>query len=163
MTVVRCRSYPAQTFDGCSACISAALDAIGQAGIFVLGRAAPGLTSQAQGPLEMTYLLRVKLFDDLGERIGSDEIEAEQTIEAVDLPDEADQAVGEHGDGGEEAEGDTSMRLEDFQTVLDRLELSQAGPHGLCGSIAGHLYAFQQLVGTFEIEVVRARSSRRGD
>jgi hypothetical protein len=159
MTVIQCRSYPALTFDGCPACVDAALDAIGQAGLYVLGRTAPDLAGQTQGPLKMNYLLRVQLFDESGEKIGSDEIGAEQTIEAIRLSDES---AGDAGDAADAADADdatvrSSMRLEDFQTVLDRVELSPSGPHGLCGSIAGHLYAFERSIGAFEIEVVPNR------
>ncbi len=49
------------------------------------------------------------------------------------------------------------MRLEDFQTVLDRLELAPLGNHGLCGRIAGRLYGFERSIGRFEVDVAPAR------
>jgi hypothetical protein len=161
VTTTACRSYSALTFDGCPACVGAALDAIVQAGMFTLGRTAPGMTSQVEGPLEMEYSLRVRLTDELGGEIGADEIAAEQTVSAVGIGGEQDGDPADATDEAEEEEADAehgaSMQLEDFQTVLDRLELAPAGSRGLCGLIAGHLYGFDRLIGLFEIQVAPAR------
>lgn len=156
---VPCRSYPALTFDGCPACVGAALEAAEQAGIYVLGRTAPGLASQTAGPLEMAYRMKVRLFDETGEELAADELEAEQTIEAVRPDDESVEEVvdtaDEDEDGGTGGDGEdhSTMRLDDFQTVLDRLELAPAGPRGLSGIIAGRLFGFERSIGEFEIEV----------
>ena len=49
---VPCRSYSAQAFDSCPACVDAALDAVEQAGIYLLGRTASGVEDQLVGPFE---------------------------------------------------------------------------------------------------------------
>jgi hypothetical protein len=158
VTTAACRSYSALTFDGCEACVDAALDATGQAAIYILGRAAPDLANQFDGPVDMSYVLRVMLVDDLGQRLGSDELMVDQTISAVgvDDPETSRQTAGEDSDD-EASETATSMRLEDFQTVLDRVELAPAGTHGLCGSIAGHLYGYDRPIGVFWVEVTPGR------
>lgn len=161
VTTTECRSYSALVFDGCPACVGAALDAIVQAGMYTLGRTAPGMTSQIEGPLEMAYTLKVKLVDELGREIGADEIDAEQTVSAIGIGGELDGddlgTTDEDEENGEEAEHGATMRLDDFQTVLDRIELAPAGSQGLCGLIAGHIYGFDQLIGVFEIQVAPAR------
>ncbi|MGZ6265300.1 MAG: hypothetical protein ACXWN4_00145 [Candidatus Limnocylindrales bacterium] len=160
VTTAACRSYSALTFDGCPACVGAVLDAIVQAGMFTLGRTAPGMAEQVEGPLDMEYALRVRLTDELGGELGTDEIEAEQTVSAIGIGGEEDGGTVAETDEADEDEFETehgaSMRLEDFQTVLDRLELAPAGRHGQCGVIAGHLYGFDQLIGRFEIQVAPA-------
>jgi hypothetical protein len=145
---VPCRSYSAQEFDGCRACLDAALEAVAQAGMYVLGRAAPGLFSEAEGPMGMAYGMSVRLFDQAGAEIASDEIETEQTIELVEYFDEPD---ADFCTGDEAPE--TTMRLDDFQTVLDRLEVRPEGSRRLHGSIAGSLFGFERLIGRFEIEL----------
>jgi hypothetical protein len=155
VTPVTCRSYSALTFDGCPSCVDAALAATGQAAAYVLGRTAPGLSSQSNGPVDVSYVLRVRLLSDLGELIGADELEVAQTVEAVAVDDFSGPSL-DSWDDAVEAE-DTSMRLEDFQTIVDRLELAPAGRRGLCGSIGGALYAFERLVGRFDVEVSPAR------
>jgi hypothetical protein len=161
VTTTECRSYSALTFDGCPACVGAALDAIVQAGMYTLGRTAPGMARQIEGPLEMAYTLKVKLVDELGQEIGADEIAAEQTVSAIGIGGELDgdgiDTTDEDEENGEPTEHGASMRLEDFQTVLDRLELAPAGSQGLCGLIAGHIYGFDHLIGLFEIQVAPAR------
>lgn len=162
VTTTECRSYSALVFDGCPACVGAALDAIVQAGMYTLGRTAPGMTNQTEGPLEMVYTLKVKVIDESGEEIGADEIAAEQTVSAIGIGgeldgdgiDTTDEDVDE--ENGEETEHGASMRLEDFQTVLDRLELAPAGSQGLRGLIAGRIYGFDRLIGLFEIQVAPA-------
>jgi hypothetical protein len=69
-------------FDGCGACVDAALDAVTQAGMYVLVQTAPSLVgdSPTRRPLELAYSIRVRLVDETGTEIGSDEIEAEQDI-----------------------------------------------------------------------------------
>ena len=94
----------------------------------------------------MAYIVTVSLCDDDGREIGSDEIEVDQTISAVVTDDEADEA----GEAGEEP---SSMRLEDFQTVIDKLELAPAGTGSLSGMIVGRLYAYDHSIGLFEVTV----------
>jgi hypothetical protein len=159
VTQAACRSYSALTFDGCEACVDAALDATGQAAVYILGRAAPDMSNQFDGPVDMSYVLRIMLVDDMGKRLGSDEITVDQTISAVAGDDSLEtdpQTTGQESD--DEASGSaTSMQLEDFQTVVDRLELAPAGAHGLCGSIAGHLYGYDRPIGVFWVEVTPGR------
>jgi hypothetical protein len=119
------------------------------------------MASQIEGPLEMAYALKVKLLDESGREIGADEIAAEQTVSAIGIGGELDgdgiDTTDEDEENGEPTEHGASMRLEDFQTVLDRLELAPAGSQGLCGLIAGHIYGFDHLIGLFEIQVAPAR------
>jgi hypothetical protein len=154
---VPCRSYSARAFDGCPACVGAALEAVGQAGLYVLGRTAPGLATQTAGPLERSYRIKLRLFDEAGAEYASDELEADQTIEAVQPPDDftdlAEPGVEEEDSDEESA----SMRLDDFQTVIDRLELAPAGAAGLCGVVAGRLYGFERSMGRFEMEIAPGR------
>ena len=152
-----CRSYSALAFDGCPACVDAALDAIAQAGLYVLGQAAPSVAGRGPaGPsVEVSYRLVVCLCDETGVPIGDDQIEAAQTISAVPedeawgeeplLPAEEEPAGGRHGEG--------SMRLDDFQTILDLVELAPAGKGGMTGSIRGKLFGFERPIGEFDIEV----------
>ena len=158
-TTTACRSYSALTFDGCPVCAGAALDAVVQAGMFTLGRTAPGMADQAEGPLEMEYSLSVRLTDESGSELGADDIVAEQTFSAIGIGGELDgdgiDATDEYEDEDETEHG-VSMRLDDFQTILDRLELAPAGPRGLSGLISGHLYGFDRLIGLFEIQVAPA-------
>lgn len=159
---VKCRSYSALAFDGCPACVGAALEAVGQAGIYVLGRTASDLVDQDGGPLDLTYRMKVRLYDDVGDELANDELSAEQTIEAVDpddLPIDEDpdpDDVEDDGSGWYDHDTSSSMRLDDFQTVLDRLELAAAGRHGLTGLIAGRLFGYERSIGAFEIEVAPA-------
>ena len=148
---VPCRSYSALAFDGCPSCVDAALDAVEQAGMYLLGRTAPGLATQTTGPLEMAYRMRVRLFDDTDEELATDEIEAEQAIEAVSDEDESAEVWAETAQDDEESS--SSMRLDDFQTVLDRLQLAPAGPRGVSGTIAGRLFGFERSIGRFEIGI----------
>jgi hypothetical protein len=108
----------------------------------------------------MAYVLDVRLIDDDGVTIAADEIRAEQTIAAVPLDDDLDPVSdGSYAETDEtDFEDDQgSMRLDDFQTVMDRLELAPIGAHGLCGRIGGRLYGFERSIGRFEIEVSPAR------
>jgi len=148
---VPCRSYSALAFDGCPSCVDAALEAVEQAGMYLLGRTAPGLATQTAGPLEMAYRMRVRLFDDTDEELATDEIEAEQAIEAVSDDDEWAEVWAETAQDDEESS--SSMRLDDFQTVLDRLQLAPAGPRGLSGTIAGRRFGFERSIGRFEIGI----------
>ena len=148
---VPCRSYSALAFDGCPSCVDAALEAVEQAGMYLLGRTAPGLATQTTGPLEMAYRMSVRLFDDSDEELATDEIEAEQAIEAVSAYDESAETWAETAQDDEESS--SSMRLDDFQTVLDRLQLAPAGPHGVSGTIAGRLFGFERSIGRFEIGI----------
>jgi hypothetical protein len=156
---VTCRSYSAQVFDGCPACVGAALEAVEQAGIYILGRTAPGMASQSSGPLEMAYRMKVRLFDDTGDELAADELATEQTIEVVYQDDEtAETSSASWYSSGNEADTDdsdpaTSMRLDDFQTVLARLELAPAGQAGVTGVMAGRLFGYERSIADFEIEV----------
>ena len=49
------------------------------------------------------------------------------------------------------------MRLDDFQTFLDRIVLEPSGPVGLSGVIAGNLFAYDRLVGGFQVDVAPPR------
>ncbi len=144
-----CRSYSAQSFDGCPACVDSALEAVTQASMYLLGRSGPGLAPHGEDAVEVTYTLAVSLCDDDGREIGSDEIEVDQTISAVMTDDEDDRA-DVVGDVDLEA---SSMRLEDFQTVVDKLELAPAGTGSLSGVIVGRLYAYDHSIGLFEVAV----------
>ena len=144
-----CRSYSAESFDGCPACVDSALDAVAQASAYLLGRSGPGFAPQVGRPLEMASILAVSLCDDHGREIGSDEIEVDQTISEVQATD-ADDAAGQ----GDEFEGqESSMRLEDFQTVIDKLELAADGAGSMSGVIVGRLYAYNLSIGLFEVMV----------
>jgi hypothetical protein len=151
---VPCRSYSAQTFDGCPACLDAALDAVTQAGLYLLGRAAPSLCGGSEGRIGMSYRLNVRLYDDRGGEMAADEVFADQSIEGVlELADREATGVG----FADEIEPETSMRLDDFQAIVDNLELAPAGQDGACGSIDGNLFGFSQLVGRFTVEIAPGR------
>jgi len=117
-----------------------------------------GLPFDTTRPIEVAYVLSVRLVDDDGQAIARDKIRTEQTISAV--PAEDDLLTIDTEDGGADAEADDfdegSMRLEDFQTVIDRLELAPLGRRGLCGTIAGRLYGFERSIGRFEVDVAPA-------
>ena len=154
MTVL-CRSYSARAFDGWPACVDAALEAVSQAAAYVLGRTDPGLAGPAPGPLEMSNRIRITIHDEQGVQLGADELEVEQAIESVLPADDfavapdATDPEGEH-DLEDDGHDPAAMGLEDFQTVLDRVEVGSAGSRGLCGLIAGDLYGFERLIGTFQ-------------
>jgi len=144
-----CRSYSAESFDGCPACVDSALDAVVQASAYLLGRSGPGFAPQCGRPVEIASILAVTLRDDDGGEIGSDEVEVDQTISEVQVA-EADDASGP----GDEFEGqESSMRLEDFQTVIDKLELATDGVGNSSGVIVGRLYAYNLSIGPFEVMV----------
>jgi hypothetical protein len=149
-----CRSNSYRSFDGCPACRDAAIDAIAQAGLYVLGRTAPDVVEGSFGEaVELAYDLRISLLDEDGRQIASDELEAEQTVEAVVADDEdelLDEIATEGAGVDEPSEG---MRLEDFQTVLDRIELAPEGQGCVRGRIAGSLFGFERRIGSFDIEV----------
>jgi hypothetical protein len=151
---VACRSYSALAFDGCPACVDAALDAVTQAGMYVLGQAAPSVTGRTPNPepIEVSYRLTVRLCDPAGRPMGQDELEASHTLSAV--PEEGSwtyESADEPDDGNQSQPG--SMRLEDFQTVLDLVQLTPAGFGGITGAIRGQLYGFERPIGEFEVEV----------
>lgn len=151
-----CRSYSAQSFDGCPACVDSALEAVAQASMYLLGRSGPGLAPHSEDAVEVTYIMGVSLCDDDGREIGSDEIEVDQTISAVMTDDEDDKAdVVDDVDGGDGER--SSMRLEDFQTVIDKLELAPAGTGSLSGLIVGRVYAFERSIGLFEVKISPSR------
>ena len=148
-----CRSYSAQSFDGCPACVDSALEAVTQASVYLLGRAGSGLAPQGGHQVDISHILAVSLCDDDGRDIGSDEIEVDQAISEVQV-DEAANAFGP----GDEFEGqESSMRLEDFQTVIDKLELAADGAGTLSGVIVGRLYAYNLSIGRFEVAVAPQR------
>lgn len=153
MTLVTCRSYSAQSFDGCPACVDSALDAVTQASAYLLGRSGPGFAPQAEHLVDMAYLLAVSLCDDDGREIGADDIEIDQTISRVETGADSDEIDDIDGGDGERS----SMRLEDFQTVIDKLELAPAGTGSLSGVIIGRLYAFERSIGLFEVKVSPSR------
>lgn len=148
-----CRSYSAQSFDGCPACVDSALEAVAQASMYLLGRSGPGLAPHSEDAVEVTYIMGVSLCDDDGREIGSDEIEVDQTISAVMTDDEDDKA-----DVVDDVDREpSSMRLEDFQTVIDKLELAPAGTGSLSGLIVGRVYAFERSIGLFEVKISPSR------
>jgi hypothetical protein len=148
-----CRSYSAQSFDGCPACVDSALDAVTQASAYLLGRSGPGFATQTVHQADMAHILGVSLCAEDGRKIGADEIEVYQTISAVMTDDEDDKA-DVVDDGDHEA---SSMRLDDFQTVIDQLGLAPAGTGSLSGVIMGRLYAFERSIGLFEVKVSPSR------
>jgi hypothetical protein len=154
MTV--CRSYSVQEFDSCPACLDAALEAVVNAAMYVLGHAAPSLASgdPESSPLEMAYRLKVQLFDDEDRPLAGDEYDTEQTVSAVAADDETAEAP-EDDESGEEPAG--SMRLDDFQTLLDLVELAPAGSMSASGAIRGRLFGFERAICRFEVEVCRDR------
>jgi hypothetical protein len=148
---VPCRSYSAQEFDGCRACVDAALEAVAQAGMYVLGRAAPGLFGEADGPVGMAYGMKVRLYDQTGAEMAHDEIEAEQTVELVPAADDRDSDLAIEDD-----EPESTMRLDDFQTFMDRIAIDPEGSRHLSGEINGRLFGYELLIGRFEIELTPA-------
>ncbi len=159
---VRCRSYSGGAFDGCTACVDAALDAVAQAVVYVLGRATPDLMAPPQGPVSLDYRMRVRIYGDEDQEIGSDDLTVQQSIEAV--PSDAEESefkiepAETEAESGAEADGaapgeqrpPSTMRLEDFQTVVDRLELAPEGAHCLRGLVAGTLFGYERSIGRFE-------------
>ncbi len=161
VTKVACRSYSALEFDGCPACVDAALDAVTQAGLYVLGRAAPSIVEPAPNPgsLDIDYRFNVRICDEVGEPIGQDELEAAQTISAVVEDDTWDDATTLPPDDADEDDLHPagSMRLDDFQTMLDLVDLGPAGRGSVRGVIRGQLFGFERPIGQFEIEVLPGR------
>jgi hypothetical protein len=159
VTTAVCRSYSALAFDGCPACVGAALDAVAQAGLYVLGKAAPSIVGSAAAPgsIEIAYRLVVSICDESGEPIGHDEMEATQTISAVPEDDGWDERTAEVAEEPEASDGDGdaggSMRLDDFQTILDLVQLAPAGRGGIAGAMRGQLFGFERPIGEFDIEV----------
>ena len=145
-----CRSYSAQHFDGCDACVDSALDAVTQASLYLMARSSLDESGLVGEPKEIAYSLAVSLCDDGGRELGSDEIEVEQTISGFEV-------AGEGDVDDAEADGDdypqSSMRLEDFQTVIDKLELGPDDEGSLRGVIVGRVYAYGESIGLFEVAV----------
>lgn len=155
-TAMSCRSRSARTFDGCDACIDLALEATEQAVLYMLARAVPALEGEITGPTRYACRLAVRLCDEAGDELGRDEVETEQTVAAVETV-EVGSPAGVPGDAlevarSEEPAPSSTMRLDDFQTVLDRLELAPVGA-SLDGIVEGQLFAFERLVGRFDIVV----------
>ena len=165
VATVQCRSYSAQEFDGCPSCLDAALEAVTQAGLYVVGRSAPSLVTpgETNDPIDMSYRLKLRLFAAADCEIADDEIDARQVISDLSAADDrgdeiVDQDPGELADWDESddeaaSSGASSMRLDDFQTVLDVLQLAPAGSGGLAGAINGRLYGFERNICRFEMQV----------
>jgi hypothetical protein len=151
VTQLQCRSYASLEFDGCPTCTDAALEAVEQAALYILGRAALDQPGRGGESIEMAYTMSVRVLDEQGRTIAQDQIAADQSIGLVP----ADQDDGLADDETDESDERPGMRLEDFQTVVDRLELSLLGS-GMCGQVAGHLYGFERSIGRFEVEVAPA-------
>jgi len=154
VTQLQCRSYASLEFDGCPACTEAALDATQQAALYVLGRAALDQPARG-GSIEMATTMSVRILDEQGRTIAQDQLDVEQTISAVEADDEDDD-TDETADTAERLDRFSGMRLEDFQTVLDQLELVPMGV-GMCGRIGGRLYGFERSIGRFEVDIAPAR------
>lgn len=174
--VTTCRSYSAQAFDGCAACRALALEAVAESALYVLARIAPGLVGQT-GPVEVSHRLRIRLEDESGRELIADELEAEQTVGLADDDSSDEDAVvtfeGAHaapgsasarqateGRAAEVGTPESSMRPDDFQAVIDVLELAPAkgaANGSASGRLAGSLFAYERLVGRFEIEVSPGR------
>jgi hypothetical protein len=160
VTTVPCRSYSDQEFDHCPACNDAALDAVAQAAMYVLGHAAPSLAAQdpESSPIEMAYRLRVRLFDADSRRIAEDEFDTDQTIAAIDADSDWPRETTDWGiPYGVDERDPGSMRLDDFQTLMDLVDLAPAaagiGTAGARGGINGRLFGFERPIGRFEVEV----------
>ena len=154
VTQLQCRSYASLEFDGCPACTEAALDATQQAALYVLGRAALDQPARG-GSIETATTMSVRILDEQGRTIAQDQLDVEQTISAVEADDEDDD-TDETTDTAERLDRFSGMRLEDFQTVLDQLELVPMGA-GMCGRIGGRLYGFERSIGRFEVDIAPAR------
>ncbi len=157
MLTVPCRSYSTGAFDGCTACVDAALDAIAQAVAYLVGRSAPELVGNGEGALDLAYRMTVRVTGDDGRAIGTDELTVEQSIEAVPAEDEPAISIARADDPGGEEDADdrpeTTMRLEDFQTVVDRLELWPQGEESVSGLVSGTLFGYERCIGRFEVVV----------
>jgi hypothetical protein len=110
----------------------------------------------------MSYRLSICLYDDKGGELATDEIVADQSVEGVlEATDQEGRATAteaeDPADLSDEVEPENTMRLDDFQTIIDILELAPAGQDSVCGSIAGNLFGFKQLVGRFEVEIAPGR------
>jgi hypothetical protein len=136
VTKAACGSREAREFDGCPACCAAAVAATERTVSYVLRRAA------LRGPIELAGLdepasaVRIRIVDARGLTIALGE-----TVE--------------HGDRAASWPDDDplAMRPDDFETVLDRLDLGPLPGGGSEGSIAGRLYAFGRSIGRFEVEI----------
>ena len=148
VTQLQCRSYASLEFDGCPTCADAALEAIEQAALYILGRAALDQPGRGGESIEMAYTMNVRVVDEQGRTVAQDQIAADQSIGFVPAAEYDGLADDETDDG-------PRMRLDDFQTVIDRLELGPLGS-GMCGGLAGHLYAFERSIGRFEVEIAPA-------
>jgi hypothetical protein len=51
--------------------------------LYLLGRTAFGLSGQTEGPVEMSYRLEARLYDDKRGQLDTDEVFADQSIEAA--------------------------------------------------------------------------------
>jgi hypothetical protein len=152
MTDTLCRSYMRQEFDGCPACLDAALDAVAQAGLYVLGQTAPQILGRFDGLIDVGYGLQIRLFAADGAALASDDLDVEQLIRAVAVEADDDR-IPDDGRRSPEDAGITGMKLDDFQTVFDRLELGPGGPGPLQGTLAGLLLGYDRKIGRFDILV----------
>jgi hypothetical protein len=157
MTGTPCRSYRGQEFDGCPACLDAALDAVAQAGLYVLGQTAPQILGRFDGLIDVGYGLQIRLFAADGTALASDALEIEQLIRAT-VVEADDDPVPEDGPASSSPEDEDrpGMKLEDFQTVLDRIELAPGKPGCVQGTLAGLLLGFDRQIGRFDILVAPA-------
>jgi hypothetical protein len=120
----------------------------------VLGRSVADLMGGLSEPLEISYRLEVRLVDEMGLELGTDELDADQTVGWAEPTDDfAEPAGTTDGADAEDASDRPSMGLEDFQTVLERIELEAAGAQGVRGAISGRLFGFDQPIGRFEVQV----------
>ncbi len=150
------QSYPGLTFDRCPACADVALDAITQSALYVLARAVPDALGEIAGTIGLSYRLRVRLDDETGQEIASDEVEAQQEVDLDHDANDWELEPLEEDREGPSAEGSASgsqahASLADFQTMLDRIVLEPAAPHAVSGVVAGRLFGFERLIGTFEV------------
>jgi hypothetical protein len=152
VTQLQCRSYASLDFDGCPTCNDAALEAVEQATLYILGRAALDQPGRGGESIEMAYTMSVRVLDEQGRTMAQDQIAADQSIGFAP----ADRERGFADDETDTTDEGAGMRLEDFQTVIDRLDLGPLGS-GMCGQLAGHLYGFERLIGRFEVEIAPAR------
>lgn len=140
-------------FDACPACADAAAAGIVAAVVYLLATAAPDALANEVDPdagsLHAAEAARIRLADQDGREIVDDELSISQTINVVDEPETGPEAAA-----ARPATTGHVPQLEDFQTVVDRLQLHPL-PHGggLGGRIEGRLFARDRLVGRFQVEI----------
>jgi hypothetical protein len=159
-------------FDGCPACLQAAEDAIVESVLYLLASAAPTVLERPEEPAPIEYgaTVALRLRDADGRTLLSDELEVHQLVEET-LEDVSPEGLAGgprtgrparantlFGAAGARARAGHELRLDDLQVVVDRLELTAAGgtPPGVAGRIEGKLFAFERLVGAFQIDLDRS-------